>query len=84
MFVFVKGIAFLNFAFQTMYGEVHFGEFGIGIGFLLAIKRNALVGLQAFTFDKIARLNEHPRRATRGVEDSAVVRFDDVDDGLHQ
>ena len=41
-------------------------------------------GVLAELLDEVARLDEHAAGAAGGIEDDAVVRLDDVDDGLHE
>ena len=50
----------------------------------MAEEGDAVGGVQVLALDKVARLDEHAAGAAGGVEDDAVVRLDDVDDGLDE
>ena len=50
---------------------------------LLAVEDDLLRCVAARVLDEVAGLHEHAAGAAGRVEDDAVVRLDDVDDGLH-
>ncbi len=43
-----------------------------------------MAGIQTFLFDKVAALHKHAAGTAGGIKHNAVIRFDDVDDGLYQ
>src|SRR6266849_5217010 len=63
--------------------EVDLRELRSRFVLLVTIKGHALHRVLAGILDKVARLNEHSARTARWIEDYAVVRFDDVDNGLN-
>lgn len=57
----------------------------MGIAVLLvAVKDHPPGRVTALVLDKMAGLHEHAARAAGGVKNGAMVRLDDVDDGLDQ
>ena len=81
--VLVVGDGLGDLALQPVDGEVHLGDAdGVAV-FLLAVEHDLLGGVAALVLDEVAGLDEHAARAARGIEHGAVVRLDDVDDGLH-
>ena len=84
MDILVEGVRFPDVSFQTVDGEVHLGQpDGCG-GLLLAVESDLVAGLLPLPLDEVAGLHEHAARAAGGVENDAVVRFDDIHDGLDQ
>ena len=66
-----------------MHREVHLGD-ADGVAVLLLSVEDGLLGrVAALVLDEVAGLHEHAARAAGRVEHRAVVRLDDVDDGLH-
>ena len=62
--------------------EIDLGEPCGRFVLLMAVERDPPHGVVARVFNEVAGLDEHPGRAAGGVEDSAVVGLDHVDDGL--
>jgi hypothetical protein len=78
--VFVVGVALLDFAAQAVHGQIEPGEAG-GVGdTLLAVDGDVGGGVFAVFFQKVGRLDEHAAGTAGGIEDAAVVGFEDFDD----
>ena len=65
-----------------MHGEIDLGELRGGLVLLMAEEGRLLHRVPAPGLDEVARLHEHAARPAGGIEDGAVVRLDDIDDGL--
>ena len=84
MRVLVEGVGLGDVAFQPVNGEVHFRE-ADGVAVFSCPKNVTLLGrVAAVLLDEVAGLNKHAARAAGGIEHDAVVRLDDIDDGLHE
>src|ERR1700737_1488472 len=67
-----------------MYRQVHLAEVDGLQGFFLSINRDSGAGVALVVLDKTRTLHEHATRATGGVENTPIKRFDDLDDQFHQ
>ena len=84
MRVLVIGDGLVDVALQAVHGEVHVGEADRRRVLLHAEERRPFGRVEVHAFDEVRALHEHPARAAGRVEHPAVVRLDDVDDGLDQ
>ncbi len=75
---------FLDFTFQTVYGQVHLGEANGGRVFLRAVEGRHVLRVLVHLFDKVGALHEHTAGATSRINHRAMVRIDKVYDHLHQ
>ena len=66
-----------------MHREVHLGDANSVAVLLLTVEDDLLRRVSALVLNEVAGLHEHAARAAGRVEHCAVVRLDDVDDGLH-
>src|SRR5258708_10623066 len=67
-----------------MHRQVHLAEVDGLQGFLLPIDGDRGAGVALVVLDKTRTLHEHATRATGGIENTPIKRFDDLDDQFHQ
>ena len=84
MLILVVGDGLSDLPFQPMDGEIHLGDANGVAVFLLAVEHDFLCCVSALILDEMTGLDEHTARSAGRVENSAVIRFDDVDDCLDQ
>ena len=82
--VLVVGDGLVDVTFEAVHGEVHVGEADRRRVLLHAEEGRPFGRVEVHAFDEVRALHEHPARAAGRVEHAAVVRLDDVDDGLDQ
>ena len=84
MRILVVGDGLVDVALEAVHGEIHVGEADRRRVLLHAEERRPFGRVEVHALDEVRALHEHPARAAGRVEHPAVVRLDDVDDGLDQ
>src|SRR5438132_10311504 len=84
MLVLVVGNSLGDLTLQPVNGEVHLGDVDSIAVLLLAVKDDSPGRIATLVLDEMAGLDEHAARAAGRIENSAVVRLNDIDDGLDQ
>src|SRR5260221_364547 len=67
-----------------MHRQVHLAEIDGLQGFFLSIDGDCGARVALVVLDKMRTLHEHATRATGGIENTPIKRFDDLDNQFHQ